>query len=237
MDRMGRAEPGGTGMSESEEVSYDDMRRQMVETISLHALVASEVTGKHELDDIVMGAMAEVPRHEFVPVEMRDTAYVDSPLPIGHGKTISQPFMCALMTDLLELEPDEKVLEIGTGLGYGAAVLAEIAGEVYSVEILSELADEAQRRLRAQNFDVTTRIGDGSYGWADQAPFDKMIVTAAPERIPQALLEQLRPGGRMIIPTGVEDSQTLTLVEKDNDESIEIAEIMPVVFAPLVLSH
>ena len=179
-----------------------------------------------------MGAMADVPRHEFVPVELRDTAYVDSPLPIGHGKTISQPFMCALMTDLLELESDDKVLEIGTGLGYGAAVLAEIAGEVYSVEILSELADEAQRRLRAQNFDVTTRIGDGSYGWADQAPFDKMIVTAAPERIPQALLEQLRPGGRMVIPIGVEDSQELVMVEKDNDDSIEITKIMPVVFRP-----
>lgn len=224
-------------MSEPEEVSYDDMRREMVETISLHALVASEVTGKHELDDTVMGAMADVPRHEFVPVELRDTAYVDSPLPIGHGKTISQPFMCALMTDLLELESDDKVLEIGTGLGYGAAVLAEIAEEVYSVEILSELADEAQRRLRAQNFDVTTRIGDGSYGWADQAPFDKMIVTAAPERIPQGLLEQLRPGGRMVIPIGVEDSQELVMVEKDNDDSIEITKIMPVVFAPLVLSH
>lgn len=224
-------------MSEPEEVSYDDMRREMVETISLHALVASEVTGKHELDDTVMGAMADVPRHEFVPVELRDTAYVDSPLPIGHGKTISQPFMCALMTDLLELESDDKVLEIGTGLGYGAAVLAEIAEEVYSVEILSELADEAQRRLRAQNFDVTTRIGDGSYGWADQAPFDKMIVTAAPERIPQGLLEQLRPGGRMVIPIGVEDPQELVMVEKDNDDSIEITKIMPVVFAPLVLSH
>ena len=145
MDRMGRAEPGGTGMSESEEVSYDDMRRQMVETISLHALVASEVTGKHELDDIVMGAMAEVPRHEFVPVEMRDTAYVDSPLPIGHGKTISQPFMCALMTDLLELEPDDKVLEIGTGLGYGAAVLAEIAGE----SIRSRSSANSRTRLSA----------------------------------------------------------------------------------------
>lgn len=224
-------------MRESERISYEDMRRQMMEIISLHALVASEVTGKHELDEIVMGAMADVPRHEFVPVEMRDTAYVDSPLPIGHGKTISQPFMCALMTDLLELEPDDKVLEVGTGLGYGAAVLSRIAGEVYSVEILSELAEEARRRLRAQDFDVTTRIGDGGYGWADEAPFDKIIVTAAPEVVPSVLLEQLKAGGRMVVPTGAEDAQVLALVEKDIDGTIGITEIMPVVFAPLVLSH
>ncbi len=224
-------------MRESERISYEDMRRQMMEIISLHALVASEVTGKHELDEIVMGAMADVPRHEFVPVEMRDTAYVDSPLPIGHGKTISQPFMCALMTDLLELEPDDKVLEVGTGLGYGAAVLSRIAGEVYSVEILSELAEEARRRLRAQDFDVTTRIGDGGYGWADEAPFDKIIVTAAPEVVPSVLLEQLKAGGRMVVPTGAEDAQVLALVEKDIDGTTGITEIMPVVFAPLVLSH
>ena len=224
-------------MRESERISYEDMRRQMMEIISLHALVASEVTGKHELDEIVMGAMADVPRHEFVPVEMRDAAYVDSPLPIGHGKTISQPFMCALMTDLLELEPDDKVLEVGTGLGYGAAVLSRIAGEVYSVEILSELAEEARRRLRAQDFDVTTRIGDGGYGWADEAPFDKIIVTAAPEVVPSVLLEQLKAGGRMVVPTGAEDAQVLALVEKDIDGTIGITEIMPVVFAPLVLSH
>ncbi|MBH61977.1 MAG: protein-L-isoaspartate O-methyltransferase [Alphaproteobacteria bacterium] len=224
-------------MSEPEQISYDDMRRQMMEIISLHALVASEVTGKHELDDIVMGAMANVPRHEFVPVEMRDTAYVDSPLPIGHGKTISQPFMCALMTDLLELEINDKVLEVGTGLGYGAAVLSQIADQVFSVEILSELAEEAQRRLRAQDFDVQTRIGDGSYGWPDEAPFDKIIVTAAPEVVPQVLLEQLKPGGRMVIPAGSEDSQTLKLVEKEFDDSVAVTEIMPVVFAGLVLSH
>ncbi|MCY4498704.1 MAG: protein-L-isoaspartate(D-aspartate) O-methyltransferase [Rhodospirillaceae bacterium] len=224
-------------MRESERISYEDMRRQMMEIISLHALVASEVTGKHELDEVVMGAMADVPRHEFVPVEMRDTAYVDSPLPIGYGKTISQPFMCALMTDLLELEPDDKVLEVGTGLGYGAAVLSRIAGEVYSVEILSELAEEARRRLRAQDFDVTTRIGDGGYGWADEAPFDKIIVTAAPEVVPSVLLEQLKAGGRMVAPTGAEDAQMLALVEKDIDGTIGTTEIMPVVFAPLVLSH
>lgn len=224
-------------MRESERISYEDMRRQMMEIISLHALVASEVTGRHELDEVVMGAMADVPRHEFVPVEMRDTAYVDSPLPIGHGKTISQPFMCALMTDLLELEPDDKVLEVGTGLGYGAAVLSRIAGGVYSVEILSELAEEARRRLRAQNFDVTTRIGDGGYGWADEAPFDKIIVTAAPEVVPSVLLEQLKAGGRMVVPTGAEDAQMLALVEKDIDGTIDITEIMAVVFAPLVLSH
>ncbi|MCE2491293.1 MAG: protein-L-isoaspartate(D-aspartate) O-methyltransferase [Alphaproteobacteria bacterium] len=224
-------------MRESERISYEDMRRQMMEIISLHALVASEVTGKHELDEVVMGAMADVPRHEFVPVEMRDTAYVDSPLPIGYGKTISQPFMCALMTDLLELEPDDKVLEVGTGLGYGAAVLSRIAGEVYSVEILGELAEEARRRLRAQDFDVTTRIGDGGYGWADEAPFDKIIVTAAPEVVPSVLLEQLKAGGRMVAPTGAEDAQMLALVEKDIDGTIGTTEIMPVVFAPLVLSH
>jgi len=160
------------------------------------------------------------------------------PLPIGCGKTISQPFMVALMTDLLELEEDDRVLEVGTGLGYQAAVLAELCDEVFSVEIISELAAEAERRLRAGGYGkVELRVGDGSRGWPEHAPYDKIIVTAAPEQIPSALLDQLKPGGRMVIPAVVEDGQRLLVIEKGEDGRVRTKELISVLFSVLISSH
>ncbi len=169
---------------------------------------------------------------------MRPYAYANQPLPIGHGQTISQPFIVALMTDLLALTHQDRVLEVGTGLGYQAAILSELAGEVYSVEIIEELASDARTRLDRLGYDrVVTRAGDGSHGWSEQAPFDKILVAAAPELIPVALLDQLRPGGRMVLPSGLEDAQQLVLVEKGADGRVSTREILPVRFAPLVTVH
>lgn len=182
--------------------------------------------------------MARVPRHQFVPSMVQELAYEDMPLPIGCGKSISQPFMVALMADLLELDEDDRVLEVGTGLGYQAAVLAELCDEVFSVEIISELAAEAERRLRAAGYGkVQLRVGDGSRGWPEHAPYDKIIVTAAPERIPSALVEQLKPGGRMVIPAGVEGVQQLSVVEKAKNGRVRTKELIPVLFSVLISSH
>ena len=226
-------------MSEEAEPSpFLALRRMMVEEIEQYAEFESEAIGKRTLDPRVMAAMGKVPRHEFVPVELRGVAYADSPLPIGHGKTVSQPFMVAVMTDLLAIGPEDAVLEVGTGLGYQAAVLAELAAKVYSVEILSELAGEAERRLRALGYDgIELRVGDGAHGWPEHAPFDKVIVTAAPELMPPPLLSQLKPGGTMVIPAGIESAQQLLLVTKDAEGRIETREIMQVRFAQLVTSH
>ncbi|MGH6962334.1 MAG: protein-L-isoaspartate(D-aspartate) O-methyltransferase [Dongiaceae bacterium] len=220
------------------EMLYAEAREEMVTVIAAYANVSSEATGKAALDERVMQAMATVPRHEFVPMELRPLAYVDSPLPIGFDKTISQPFICALMTDLLSPAPEEAVLEIGTGLGYQAAVLCELAGRVYSVEIVEELAAEARRRLtRAGYSNLQLRVGDGSVGWPQHAPFDKVMVTAAPELIPAALINQLKPGGRMVIPAGIETSQQLMVLEKDAAGKLSTREILPVRFSALTTSH
>ena len=226
-------------MSETAEPThFSALRRMMVEEIAQYADMAGDAIGKHELDPRVMAAMGKVPRHEFVPVELRGVAYADSPLPIGHGKTVSQPFMVAVMTDLLALEPDDSVLEIGTGLGYQAAVLAELAGKVYSVEILSELAEDAKRRLRSLGYEgIELRVGDGAYGWPEHAPFDKVMVTAAPELMPPHLLGQLKPGGTMVIPAGIESAQQLLLVTKNAEGRIKTREMMAVRFSQLVTSH
>ena len=210
----------------------------MAMIIAGYARICVEQIGKDRLDDRVMNAMASVPRHQFVPVEMQEWAYEDTPLPIGCGKTISQPFMVALMTDLLAIERHDKVLEIGTGLGYQTAVVAELAEQVFSVEIMEELAREGERRLRSIGYDnVQVRIGDGSRGWEEHAPFDKIIVTAAPQQIPQRLLDQLKVGGRMVLPTGMDDEQKLRVIEKGNDSKMVIRELMDVRFSPLVTSH
>ena len=226
-------------MSETAEPThFSALRRMMVEEIAQYADMAGDAIGKHELDPRVMAAMGKVPRHEFVPVELRGVAYADSPLPIGHGKTVSQPFMVAVMTDLLALEPDDSVLEIGTGLGYQAAVLAELAGKVYSVEILSELAEDAKRRLRSLGYEgIELRVSDGAYGWPEHAPFDKVMVTAAPELMPPHLLGQLKPGGTMVIPAGIESAQQLLLVTKNAEGRIKTREMMAVRFSQLVTSH
>ena len=217
---------------------YTELRREMVEQIARHANLAARETGRAILDERVMTVMGEVPRHEFVPVELRSFAYFDTPLPIGYEKTISQPFIVALMTDLLDLQPDDRVLDIGTGLGYQAAVLAKLVKRVYTVEIIEELAEGAQRRVTEQGFgNVAYRNGDGSAGWSEHSPFDKILVAAAPDLIPTALLNQLKPGGKMVVPAGVEDAQQLMLVVKNDQGQLNVDEILPVRFSTLILSH
>ncbi len=213
---------------------FAGMHRQMVEKIALYSHLAREEIGKDWLDQRVLVAMASIPRHEFVPVEFWAYAYLDRPLPIGFGKTISQPFMVALMTDLLDLRMDDIVLEVGTGLGYHAAVMAELSAKVYSVEIVEELAAKAQRNLsRVGCNDVEIRVGDGSLGWPEHAPFDAIVVAAGVELIPPMLLHQLKPGSRMVLPTGTADAQQLMLVEKGADGKLSTRNLLPVRFALL----
>ncbi len=216
------------------EIDFAAMRRIMVTQIAAETIYVSARLGKAALASRVTDAMLKVPRHEFVPLELQPFAYADTPLPIGFGKTISQPFIVALMTDLLDLQPTDRVLEIGTGLGYQSAILAELAGRVYSVELIEELAAQALHRLARQRYrNVEVRIGDGNAGWPVHAPFDKVIVTAAPELIPPVLLYQLKAGGRMVIPAGLADSQQLMLVVKDEAGSVSTKEILPVLFSRL----
>jgi protein-L-isoaspartate(D-aspartate) O-methyltransferase len=190
--------------------------------------------GKTALDDRVVRAMAKVPRHEFVPIEVQPYAYLNRPLPIGFDKTISQPLMVAVMTDLLELKPDDVVLEIGTGLGYQSAVLAELAGKVYTVEVIDDLAQRAVQRLKQEGYtNVAVRVGNGYFGWPEHAPFDKVIVTAAPDLIPPPLINQLKSGARMVIPVGLPDAQKLVVVDKDVNGRIKTKEIMQVLFSLL----
>ena len=178
--------------------------------------------------------MGTVPRHEFVPLELRPFAYADTPLPIGFDKTISQPFIVAVMTDLLDVQPTDTVLEIGTGLGYQSAILAQLAHRVYSMELIEELAAQARHRLaRHGHANVEVKIGNGCGGWPEHAPFDKVIVTAAPELIPPSLIYQLKPGGKMVIPAGLPDGQQLILVEKDARGSVSTKEIFAVQFSLL----
>jgi len=227
-------------MSTSDSIvnQYAELRREMVEEIARHALLAGGETGKAVLSETVMEAMKAVPRHEFVPVELRAFAYTDSPLPIGYDKTISQPFIVALMTDLLDLRAGDRVLDVGTGLGYQAAILAKLVDRVYSVELLEELAQGASRRLADQGVtNIELRVGDGSKGWSEHAPFDKILVAAAPDLIPTALLAQLKPGGKMIIPAGIEDAQQLLLVDKNEKGQLNVEEILPVRFSSLTVSH
>jgi protein-L-isoaspartate(D-aspartate) O-methyltransferase len=194
---------------------FEEQRRQMVAAIRAITDHIGAQIGKSTLGNRVLQAMAKVPRHEFVPVENHPYAYANIPVPIGFDKTISQPLMVALMTDLLELKPDDVVLEIGTGLGYQSAVLAELASRIYSVEIIEELAQRAVPRLKRQGYtNVVVRVGNGYSGWPEHAPFDKVIVTAAPDLIPPSLINQLKAGGRMVIPVGLPDAQQLVVAEK-----------------------
>ena len=221
-----------------ETIDYAALRRQMIETIAIHALHVGNAIGEQGLGNRVMEVMGRVARHEFVPAELRPDAYNDHPLPIGFGKTISQPFMVALMTDLLDVQASDSVLEIGTGLGYQAAVLADLAEKVYTVEIIGELALAARSRLEDLGYaNVEVRLGDGSKGWPEHAPFDKVIVTAAPELVPPSLIMQLKPGGRMVVPAGLEDDQRLMLVEMDDAGDLKTREVLRVVFSPLVTIH
>jgi protein-L-isoaspartate(D-aspartate) O-methyltransferase len=213
---------------------FEDQRREMIAAIRVIAQHLADETGKTALDDRVLVAMAKVPRHEFVPIEVQPYAYLNRPLPIGFDKTISQPLMVAVMTDQLELTPAEVVLEIGTGLGYQSAVLAELAGKVYTVEIIDELAQRAERRLKREGYtNVEVRVGNGYFGCPEHAPFAKIIVTAAPDLIPPPLINQLKPGGKMVIPVGLPDAQHLVVVDKDVNGRIKTKEIMQVLFSLL----
>jgi len=196
-------------------------------------MVKHQIEDRGVKDQLVLQAMRKVPRHRFVPEDFVPEAYNDYPLPIGHNQTISQPYIVAFMTEQLALKGGEKVLEVGTGSGYQAAVLAEIAAEVFSIEIICELADSAEQRLKALGYkNISVRCGDGYQGWPDQAPFDAIIVTAAPEKIPKPLLDQLKPGGRMIIPVGTL-AQELVLVSKLKDGRFEEKNVLPVRFVPM----
>jgi len=210
------------------------LRQYMVMEIAAETIYVSARIGKAALGAAAMEAVGKVPRHDFVPVELQPYAYANVPLPIGFDKTISQPFIVALMTDLLDLRPQDRVLEIGTGMGYQAAVLAELVDKVYSVEIVEELAHEAKLHLGRQGYkNIEFKLGNGYYGWPEHAPFDKIMVCAAPDLIPGALLQQLKPGGKMAIPTGIAGAQQLLLVEKDAAGAVSTKEILPVRFAQL----
>ena len=211
------------------------LRRHMVDVIAIHADLSEEELGKQALDERVLAAMGRVPRHLFVPAPLASLAYMDTPLPIGFDKTISQPFIVAVMTDLLDPRPDETVLEVGTGLGYQAAVLAELARQVWSVEVVEEFAEAARARLDALGLKAEVRAGDGTRGWSEHAPFEAMLVTAAAPEPPEKLVEQLAPGGRMVIPLGGGEVQQLSVVEKALDGSIAILALMPVRFTKLEL--
>jgi protein-L-isoaspartate(D-aspartate) O-methyltransferase len=209
-------------------------RRHMVEVVDVHFDLSGEDIGTDVLEERVREAMLQVPRHLFVPVQLAAVAYHDGPLPIGFDKTISQPFIGALMLDLLEIEPGHRVLEVGTGLGYQAALMAELGARVWSVEIVEEFASEAGVRLLAAGYaNVAVRIGDGSRGWTEHAPFDRILVTAAAPSPPEALLDQLAPGGRMVIPLGGKDVQQLSVVEKDSAGAAAVREVIPVRFTQL----
>ncbi|SPE22500.1 Protein-L-isoaspartate O-methyltransferase 1 [Burkholderiales bacterium] len=221
-------------MKPMNEKHFAILRRHMVETIGIHSDLMADELGKAALDERVLAAMLKVPRHLFVPAPLAHVAYEDAPLPIGFNKTISQPFITALMTDLLAPEPHETVLEIGTGLGYHAALLAELVDRVYSVEIVEEFANEAELRLRQLGYHaVEIRVGDGSRGWAEHAPYDKILVTAAANEPPPALLRQLKQGGRMVLPMGGDEAQVLTVVHKDADGGVRVREFIPVRFTRL----
>ncbi|MEM7148020.1 MAG: protein-L-isoaspartate(D-aspartate) O-methyltransferase [Verrucomicrobiota bacterium] len=221
------AEDDATPATSDPTAAHDAARQTMVER-------QLKAPGRDIKDPRVLKAMAEVPRHEFVPDNLRHEAYRDSPLPIGHKQTISQPFIVALMTEKLDPQPDDKVLEIGTGSGYQAAVLAKLVKDVYSIEIVEPLAKQAEQVLDDLNFDnVHVKAGDGYQGWPEHAPFDAIIVTCAPDHIPQPLIDQLKEGGRMMIPVGPTSfTQELILLEKQDGKIVQKS-VLPVRFVPM----
>ena len=218
---------------------YEKQRNKLVDLIKQDVERTQIFIGKSKFDTRVMDAMAQVPRHLFVPFLQRYFAYKNRPLPIGYGQTISQPYIVALMTDLLELEKEDKVLEVGTGSGYQAAVLAELSDNVYTIEIIEPLAQKAARVLSEQKYtNIQTRIGDGYYGWPEAGPFDAIIVTAAASHVPPPLINQLKPGGIMVIPVGSRFMvQQLVLIKKDKEGEISLRQILPVKFVPLTGEH
>lgn len=215
-----KTEPGPTTIEDE----YTQQRLKMIQ---------KDLIGRNITDKKVLEAMKKVPRHLFVPKKYRSQAYADHPLPIGYGQTISQPYVVALMTQALQLKPQDKVLEIGTGSGYQAAVLAEVVEEVYTIEIIPELAERARKTLENLGYKVKVKNGDGYYGWEEEAPFDAIIVTAAASHIPPPLIEQLDEGGRLVIPLGsTKYYQTLTLIRK-KDGKLETKHLTTVRFVPM----
>jgi protein-L-isoaspartate(D-aspartate) O-methyltransferase len=223
-------------VADAQDLGYAALRARLVaEVDGMYAATHAE-TGLAAMSPAVRAALSKVERHRFVPGDQQALAYRNHPLPIGGGQTISQPYIVALSTDLIAPRPGQRVLEIGTGSGYQAAMLAQIVAQVYSVELLPALGKEAAQRLQALGYaNVEVRIGDGYAGWPERAPFDAIVVTAAAPQVPQALLDQLKPGGRMVIPVGASlVAQELLLLEKRADGSIQRRRVLPVRFVPLV---
>jgi protein-L-isoaspartate(D-aspartate) O-methyltransferase len=221
------------------EEGFMKQRQEMINVIKSGVRMSQQFLEKGALDEKVLDAMLKVPRHEFVPEDQRPYAYDNRPLPIGYGQTISQPYIVAVMTDLLNLGKGDRVLEIGTGSGYQAAILAELTDAVFTMEIIEGLGRQAGERLGQLGYkNVRTLIGDGYYGWPSESPFDAIVVTAAASHIPPPLIKQLKPGGRMIIPVGSRFMvQHLVLVTKDADSKVTTRQILPVSFVPLTGEH
>jgi protein-L-isoaspartate(D-aspartate) O-methyltransferase len=217
----------GCSVTSAPQRSFEEERKQMVE---------DQITQRGIKDTRVLEAMRKVQRHLFVPAQVQDLAYADHPLPIGASQTISQPYIVALMTELARVKPDDKVLEIGTGSGYQAAVLAVLVAQVYTIEYIEQLATSARQRLKDLKYDnVEVKFGDGYQGWPEHQPFDAILVTAASEHVPQPLIDQLKPGGRLVIPVGAQSQpQTLQVLEKDSRGRISQQEGIPVRFVPLL---
>jgi protein-L-isoaspartate(D-aspartate) O-methyltransferase len=223
----------------ADESRYAAQRKDLLRQIEADAALTAFETGRARFGGRVMAQLDRVPRHRFVPAHSAGEAYDNRPLPIGYGQTISQPYIVALMTDLLDPEPGDVVLEVGTGSGYQAAVLAGLVRRVYTLEIIPPLAGSAAARLEQLGYDnVEVRVGDGYHGWAEHAPYDGIVVTAASRDVPPPLIRQLKPGGRMIIPVGgAFFAQELLLVEKAADGSVATQQILPVRFVPLTGRH
>ncbi len=220
---------GGCGMSDREQRNRDDWSSARA------VMIERDLRGRDVTNAAVLAAMEAVPRHLFVPVHERSFAYADHPLPIGEGQTISQPYIVAAMTELVQPKPGDVVLEIGTGSGYQAAVLAKIVKQVFTIEIVEPLARDAKERLAAMGYsNVTVRAGDGYLGWPEQAPFDGIVVTCGAEHVPQPLVDQLKPGGRMVTPVGaINEVQSLLLIQKDATGHVTSRDVMAVRFVPL----
>jgi protein-L-isoaspartate(D-aspartate) O-methyltransferase len=226
----------------SDSKAEDDFHRQrqlMVKEIEETVRFTSEYTGKQALDPQILEVLKKVPRHEFIPSSMQAFAYLNQPLPIGNNQTISQPYIVALMTELASINRESIVLEVGTGSGYQAAVLAELVKHVYSIEIVEELGKRASETLQRLGYhNATVRIGDGYHGWLEHAPYDAILVTAAPEIIPQDLIDQLKSGGKLVIPVGKQSAaQVLQVLEKDKQGTITKRDVLPVGFVPLTRNH
>jgi len=219
--------------------SYDIKRATMVKEIEADVRAGYGNLERDGLDEKVINALGRVPRHDFVPKNLQKSAYENRPLPIGHGQTISQPYIVAIMTQLLQVDKDDRILEIGTGSGYQIAVLAELVKKAYSIEIIEPLGKQAEDRLQGLGYkNIELRIGDGYYGWKEQAPFDAIVVTAAASHIPPPLIKQLKPGGRMLIPVGSRFMiQELLLVEKSEQGKVSTRQLLPVMFVPLTGKH